>query len=427
MVHNMNDNQPHTRKNKKGATSLYVVIFTSILFGVIALSFLRLMLSESDQSGNDDLSRSAYDAAMAGVEDAKIAVNQYYDCLGQPGHTPTSCNWEALFNDTDCSDSNGIGLARYLYHDNYNGGEIVIQQNDISSSADNNSNQAYTCVVLSDIVQDYRGTLTSDTRTKVVPLRIYDGTNNSSSGTVSTVTFQWFSSLNEGTSDPDSTFKVADSALHFEDNDSKTLPPTIQLTYIKVGPGFSVADFHQANSGSYEYSTLLILPNAKSPNGNPLTIDANTRRQAGNISAGANTPFGVECSTTSDFACTVNLTETNVGAQDTAFLVVSLPYKETISDFAVTLRNGSDVIPFEGVQVSVDSTGRTDHLVRRVETRLDPADLFFPYPQYALELSGSDGNNVLDKNFWITANCWYSQPGTGDIGQSCSNNGTVGS
>ena len=65
---------------KKGAASLYVVIFATILFGVITLSFIRIILSESNQSSNDDLSQSAYDSALAGVEDAKIAVNRYYQC-----------------------------------------------------------------------------------------------------------------------------------------------------------------------------------------------------------------------------------------------------------------------------------------------------------------------------------------------------------
>lgn len=416
-------------ERKKGATSLYVVVFTSILFGVIALSFLRLVLSEANQSSNDDLSRSAYDAAMAGVEDAKTAVNRYYSCLSEAGKTPESCSWSVLFNDKDCSDSDGIGLARYLYGSNYNSGEVLIQQNSVGSAVDNNSNQAYTCVILSDVVQDYRGTLTSDTRTKVVPLRIYDGNNSATQGNIDTVLFQWYSSLNEGAQNLDSTFVAAPSTegqLRFSDDGSKTVPPTIQLTYIKVGPNINITDLHQANSGSYEYSTMLILPNGKSADGSTLELNYVTRVSAGNINTGANAPFGVTCSTTGEFACSVALTDTNIGPQDSAFLVVSLPYRETVSDFKVELRQEDNVIPFEGVQVSVDSTGRTDQLVRRVETRLDPADLFFPYPQYALELSGGAGD-VLSKNFWITANCWYSQPSTGSVATQCSNNGNVGS
>lgn len=419
---------------KKGATSLYVVVFTSILFGVISLSFIRLILSEADQTSNDDLSRSAYDAAMAGVEDAKTAVNKYYDCLS--GADASTCDHDILFRDK-CDPS--IGLAEYLYRTNYTGGEVLIQENSVGSAADNNSNQAYTCVVISDTVPDYRGTLTSDTRTKVVPLRIYDGTNDTTNGVpkpvVKSVQFEWYSSLNEGTKNLNDTFvgaQTIDGQLRFDDDNnsynSKTVPPAIQLTYIKVGSSINIDKFHQASSDGYEYSTMVILPNDKNDTGIPLEIGLGTRNEAGSIKTGdANSPFAITCSTTSDFACTVRLTETNIGPTDTAFLVVSLPYKETVSDFAVTLRGDTGTLPFEGVQVSVDSTGRTGQLVRRVETRLDPADLFFPYPQYAVDLRGDGGSDALKKNFWITANCWYSQPSTGGTAAVCDDNGTAGS
>lgn len=99
-------------------------------------------------------------------------------------------------------------------------------------------------------------------------------------------------------------------------------------------------------------------------------------------------------------------------------LVVSLPYGDIVTDFAVTLKDAEgNIIPFENVQVSVDSTGRANQLLRRVETRLDPADIFFPYPQYEVELSGTDEESLL-KYYWITANCWTDK-GT------CANNGRL--
>ena len=58
------------QSTKKGVASFYVVIFATILFGVITLSFIRIILSESGQSSNDDLSQSAYDSALVGVEHA---------------------------------------------------------------------------------------------------------------------------------------------------------------------------------------------------------------------------------------------------------------------------------------------------------------------------------------------------------------------
>ena len=58
------------KSERQGVASLYVVVFATILFGVITLSFTRIILSEVEQSSDDDLSQSAYDAALAGVEDA---------------------------------------------------------------------------------------------------------------------------------------------------------------------------------------------------------------------------------------------------------------------------------------------------------------------------------------------------------------------
>lgn len=185
---------------RKGVASLYIVIFATILFGVVTLSFMRIILSEAEQGSDDDLSRSAYDAAIAGVEDAKTAVNRYYNCLSSGTGKCSEEDYKTLFADIDCTDIDGIGLARYLYGDSYGGQEVLIQQNLIGSGdANNNSEQAYTCVVVSDVVPDYRGTLTSDTRTKVVPIGVYGGGNiGSNLSNIKKVEFSWYSQLNIG-------------------------------------------------------------------------------------------------------------------------------------------------------------------------------------------------------------------------------------
>ena len=59
---------------KKGAAAIYVVIFTATLLSIIALSFVRLMLSEMSRTTNYSLSQSALNSALAGIEDAKIVL-----------------------------------------------------------------------------------------------------------------------------------------------------------------------------------------------------------------------------------------------------------------------------------------------------------------------------------------------------------------
>lgn len=384
------------QSTKKGVASLYVVIFATILLGVIVLSFIRIILSEASQTSNDDLSQSAYDSALAGVEDAKIAVNKYYQCRSNPSGndcarylntlTGSQPNGDAIFNG-NCED---FKLKELLYPASTDN-EVKIQE-----SVSNNSDQAYTCVIIKNTVPDYRSTLTSDTRTRVIPLGI--GSNSLSE--VRTIEVRWYSEIN-GT-----TFR--NTTNHnglFATKDHATTPPTLSLSLLKTGAIINTNNFN--NSTSTDFSTMVLLPTEGSG------INEITR---GQINAAANSdnqhnPFNIKC-VHEEFACsvTLNLNDSagtpffDVGGN--AMLVVSMPYGDTVTDFAVVLRDSQNqVINFENVQVSVDSTGRTNQLYRRVETRLDPADIFFPYPQYEVELT-SDDEDSLRKYFWITNNCW---------------------
>lgn len=415
----------HLTSTKKGVASLYIVIFATMLFGIITLSAMRIMLSELGQSSDDDLSRSAYDAAMAGVEDAKTAVNRYYDCLGGNGASAncTETAREILFRD-NCNVS--IGVAEYLYGGSYNNGagspEVMIQEGSGgTNSNDNNADQAYTCVIVSDETPDYRGTLTSDTKTKVVPLGVKSTNDGSNLSKVKRVRISWYSQLNEGTINS-SQFKLSSDGT-FGDINHATLPPTVTVTLIRVGEAVSADFFHKADNGS-DYSTLALIPSS-SGNSNTNIISNSQVIIAGNATASKHESIPVQCSSTTEFACSVDLTGLSFSDMDSAFLVISLPYGEIITDFAVALYDSEatdvDPINFKGVQISVDSTGRTNQLFRRVETRLDPSDMYFPFPQYAVDLS--DNNSILSKSFWITANCWYARKINGSYdGGPCRNN-----
>ncbi len=432
---------------KKGVASLYVVIFATILFGIITLSFARIILSEAEQSSNDDLFQSAYDSAMAGVEDAKYMVNQYYRCINQNGASSGTCEQYNIFTTKDpasnanlCLDNrNGFKLGDKMHH--VDAGEEVKIQETSQNNSGNSSDQAYTCVLVTDTVPDYRGTLTTDTRVKVIPLSLKQP--NGSSGTnlrdIARIQFSWYSQLNVGTKKDE--FRLStDSTL--QNNSEKTLPPTVSLTLLTAGSNIDLDTFHSENndlSQGYLYSQMLLLPSQDAPNdGNPTNrtaISKSAIAAAGDANTSntslPNSPFRVNCQTGTEFACVADLeikqSDTDPGLFEraaNAVLIVSLPYGDPFTDFAIKLfdHNGN-TIELKGVQISVDSTGRTNQLYRRVETRLDAADLFFPYPQFSLELGAQSGNSDLIKNFWITHNCWYSQYPDG--ANSCPNNGNV--
>ena len=408
---------------KQGVASLYVVILATILFGVITLSFIRIILSEKDQTSNDDLSQSAYDAALAGVEDAKIAVNKYYKCLSNPNYDNTCATYlansgDSIFNG-DCTSANGsFKLKNLLYPNLIDESEVKIQE-----SNSNSSDQAYTCVIIKNKVADYRSTLTSDTRTRVVPI----GIGATSLSEVKSIEFRWYSEIN-GTVfsenvDPSNTKYHGGK---FGNKQNATTPPVISLTLIKTDASFNLKEFN--NSTSANYSTMVLLPSTGS-DGTTNTIARDDILRAGNSNktdadgnVDVNSPFIIKCEH-AEFACTVNLDTSGdpsfFQSGGNAMLVISMPYGDIVTDFAVTLKKADGTsIDFENVQISVDATGRANQLVRRVESRLDPADIFFPYPEYEVTLNGGDEDS-LRKYFWITANCWT------ETNSSCPNNGSL--
>lgn len=382
------------RGSKKGVASLYAVVFATILFGVITLSFVRIILSEARQSDDDELSQSAYDSALAGVEDAKRAVNKYYQCLNNNG---TNC--QKPFDDK-CEQfaSTNSNLKKALGYQNAEG-EIKIQEtsNAVGKNGETTTDQAYTCITMSDSVEDYRSTLTNDTRVRVVPLGIESNELNK----VAKVEFKWFSE-NNGTNVTSPEYRLyGDKALKSKNDTSKV--PVISLTLLYTDASFKISDFN--NSTAENYSTMILLPSNADDSGNSISWSA--IRGAANSDT-RNEPFLIKCQQ-GEFACGVDLqADGHLPAGGNALLIVSMPYGETVSDFAVTMYEDdakTKPINFEGAQISVDSTGRANQLYRRVETRLDPVDSYFPYPQFAAELDG-DGDSKLLKNFWITYNCW---------------------
>ena len=376
---------------KKGATSMIVTVFTIILFSIITLAFTRLILSEVNQTTNSNLSKSAYDSALAGVEDAKVALLKYHDCLNK-GYTVNSGNpcskIIAAMQDgvrrQDCSTSSDV-LGRTI--DEQHG--VTIQED----------------------LADYRSTLSSDTRTRIVPLRT-DQIQN-----LRYINIKWFSDTNYTTQ------QRSGSAISWDQNDGllpsgqhSMSPPLISAAFFQSDRNFNLGEFNIASSENSTNRAMLFL---KPTNDSKGRNDFSAAEVSETFDKNGNHLFTVNCQEGSFFcSATFEVPNTYRGSTDrnpaTTFLLLTLPYGAPETDFSVSLYDSKrQSINFTGVQARVDSTGRANDLYRRVESRVELVDTYFPYPEFAIQLN-DDKNSKTRKSFYTTINCWTAVDGTMD-------------
>lgn len=143
---------------QSGVTSIFIVIFAALLLSVITLSFAGIMSHDLTRSSDDELSQSAYDSALAGVEDAKRVV-----MAAQNGNSAAS---DAI-DDFECDTITKAGIAG-----NPGDSEVVIKST--GTGAGSELNQAYTCVKIELDSPDFELTLNTPGRSEIVPLRGMD-------------------------------------------------------------------------------------------------------------------------------------------------------------------------------------------------------------------------------------------------------------
>lgn len=298
---------------KKGAAAIYVVIFTATLLSIIALSFVRLMLSEMSRTTNYSLSQSALNSALAGIEDAKIVLLRYQNCMNArstdaSGHitynykidgNPVNCEdlVKAFTADVENTAKDCDAVSKLLGY-NISNHETIIQtqsqNSDVAESA-KSYDQAYTCVRVSAKNRNYLTTLAPKYPTKIVPIRtISDADTNS----VNRIVLSWFSRKNlADASTPAGAIKSSyhsykDSSLTMSGkitfnnmfrpyadyknafNSLPTVPSTIQATLIQSARTFSLDEFYAASGSRTNRGTITLRPTKENGVYSNLDIDS---------------------------------------------------------------------------------------------------------------------------------------------------------
>ena len=344
----------------KAAVSLFVVVFATLLITVVTVSFARLMVKSQQQATTTDLSQSAYDSALAGVEDAKRALIEY--SMNADRDTTT---WA-----TECNESlSGLGDLRE------SGGEI-----DITTQGDNNKlDQAYTCVKIRLNTADYLGSLSKD-ESKLIPL--------SSTGPFSKVKIQWFNNSDTNSIDLISPTGVA--PLRTPDNWGVNNPSILRTQLINFGDSFTLSSFDSDSSGNTE--TLFLYPANSGLNEN-INFNKDSHRSA------PNAPVLIDCDDRLSFdgySCSATISIDD-DLMNNRFLRLSSIYNRT--NYRIVLLDDLGApVEFNAVQPEIDSTGRTNDMFRRVKSRVE-LNTDFPYPEATIDITGS-----LCKDFIVTDN-----------------------
>ena len=381
---------------ERGAVSIFIVIFTALLVTVVTTSFVQVTLRNQQQANDNDLSQSAYDSAMAGVEDAKRALVRLKKCQLNP---VGDC---AIFIDamadaeTNCEvlGKSNINVA------SFQGTKHEVMVGDASQ------NQAYTCTTIKVQTESYKGELDSVHDSVVIPLVPVGGDTNN----IQKVRISWFTKDDVAMTVPAPLLPATlglPSYLAWSD----TTPPMIRAQLMQ---------FHENSINLSEFDgerarTLLLFPN--NTGGRPVnhSFTSDTRRATSNSPSygGCNANFGYGAD---KYACSVEieLPAMGPGEKREAYLQLAGIYIKPLgTHYMVEMLGAGGVggrIDFDNVQPEVDSTGRSADLFRRVKARVDVSESGVPdqYPEAALST-----NNIC-KEFFVTSNpADYSANGNG--------------
>lgn len=372
--------------NQRGAVSLFIVVFAALLITVVTVSFIRIVINNQQQASTADLSQSAYDSAQAGVEDAKRAlINLQAVCNGS---NPAACTTALThIQTTDCNK----GLMDVV-SDATSGDEVKVQEGTDTNTLD----QAYTCVKINLLTNNYIGSLGVNEST-LVPL-----TGVSS---FDTVQIQWYSSSDLSTNKDLSVDlqPIGSTPLLAQSSWVSNRPPIMRTQLMQFGSnGFKLADFDGPNAaGDSDANTLFLYPSGNTGTANSL-VGSTSFKGHDTRKTPTGTPLSIVCSgllNVGGYACNEQITlpdAINAG-QRTAFLRLSSLYNK--ASYSVQLLSGGLPVQFNGVQPEIDSTGRAGGLFRRVVARTVLSDANFPYPSAAVDVTGS-----FCKNFVVTDN-----------------------
>lgn len=425
------------KKFRKGAASFYIVAISTLILVIIAASFAAVVISEVTRTSNDDLAQSAYDSALAGVEDAKLVYYNYQKCKnGASSDSGFSCtDIINLVEDEGAGYCDMVADILGRVKDDDNG--VPVQE----GRAGNDMQQYYTCVKIANKTRDVLATVTESSPEYIVRVK-FDGI---SANNIKKVKVKWYSDSDDENNSQKRMANFENGGLFPTD---ATIPAVISVGMIQTSKTFSLSDFDMTQGNQTDRGTVYLVPYLsgygvggfgtgtdkfiKAWSNDSITQNGNIIGKDGflksNDKTAKNLPYLINCYNGKEYACSVDIEipePVNGNRSDDTFMFrISLPYGGPSTSFALEFycgeneicsavendsgEEGSNLAVLENVQVSIDSTGKANDLYRRIETRFDTeGGSAYAYPSHAVQLLNNNNNNsgytALDKSFYTTS------------------------
>lgn len=362
------------RRREEGATALIVVIFSVLLLITVSVGFMRLVVQDQDRTANDELSRGAYDSAIAGVEDGKRALQA---CLAG---NAAAC---AAINAAEC---NTIWAAGVVSASDPSKQEEVKLQN--SSGTTGGFDQAYTCVKVKRNTPDYKANINADTSI-VVPLQTV--------GSFSRVVVSWYPNPGSSGLPIDIADRVGNPLSPFGSwvGSGNIRPPIIRAQLMQFTAGaLNLSDF-DSNGGAH---TLYLYPSTTGAAEG--VADLSFGSDSRNNPVANNLLSNVACSTSllRHYVCSVAIGLPNPPGGDQTNRQAYLRLTSIYGNTQVTIR--PDGTELQDIQPSIDSTGRAANVFRRVDARVEVTGMDI-YPRATVDITQS-----FCKDFSVTASLY---------------------
>lgn len=356
------------RRAEEGATAIIVVVFSVLLLVTISLGFMRMVIQEQERSIENELSRGAYDSAMAGVEDGKRVLEA---C--RLNNASPAC---AAITARECDTTARAGLVSDVNN------EVKLQT---TEGSDGGFDQAYTCVKISPDTPDFQGNVEADS-SRIIPLE--------TTGSFTQLRVSWFRNpgISQVVSIPD-VINPTFPALASWTTAPAVRPPVLRMQLMMYQEGVSTpANFDNLDGGR----TVYLYPVGNT--GLSIGSFASDSRSAPNSNI-----LRAQCGTTGTYMCSMVLTlprpitPTQPSNRVMAYLRVTSVYAG--ADFSISPVGTS----FNGVQPMVDSTGRASDVFRRVNARVERinANDSQLYPRATVDMTGN-----FCKAFGVTQNAY---------------------